>query len=603
MTAVSKHQNDELYALRHSAAHVLASAVLDLFPSARLGIGPPTADGFYYDFDLDEPLTAEVIDQIEQRMKEIIEERGKTFDYREVSPDEARTLYRDQPYKLELIEDILSRGTDEYGNASETNVLSTYSIGKFEDLCRGPHVTAIDDIDPNAIKLLRTSAAYWRGNEKRPSMQRIYGTVWRNDEELEKFLWEQEEAKKRDHRRFGEDLDLFSFSPDVGRGLPLWLPNGAVIREELERWAKETERLAGYKPVYTPHIARSELYKISGHLPYYADDLYSPIEIDGDEYYLKPMNCPHHHMVYKARPHSYRELPLRYAEYGTVYRYEKSGELFGLLRVRGFTQNDAHIYCTLEQSKAEFVAVMRMHDYYYRTLGIENFHMVLAMRDPANTDKYHGDDEMWETAERITRAAMEESEIPFIEELGGAAHYGPKVDFILRSAVGREFAASTNQLDLYMPGRFDLTYVDSDQASKHVAVIHRAPLGSHERFTGFLIEHFAAAFPAWLSPVQVKILPVADGQLEYVEAIAQRFLEAGYRADVDHSGESVGAQIRKASMEKVPYALVVGKREQAANTVSVRARGGVDLGVMSVDAFIEQFAKVVASRSLGLEFD
>ncbi|MGH3851560.1 MAG: threonine--tRNA ligase, partial [Pseudonocardiaceae bacterium] len=345
----------------------------------------------------------------------------------------------------------------------------------------------------------------WRGDEKNQQLQRIYGTAWPTRDQLKDYLHRLEEAVKRDHRRIGEDLDLFTFSNEIGRGLPLWMPNGTIIRDELEGWARETERRLGYQRVVTPHITKDALYYLSGHLPYYREDLYSPIDIEGEQYYLRPMNCPHHHMIYRARPRSYRELPFKIAEYGTVYRFERSGQLHGIMRTRGFTQNDAHIYCTLDQAKDQFLEVMHMHDDYYRALGITDFYMVLALRDPANTDKYHDDAEMWRNAERITREAMAESNIPYVEELGGAAHYGPKVDFIIRAVTGKEFAASTNQVDLYTPQRFELTYHDSDGAEKPVAVIHRAPLGSHERFVGFLTEHFAGAFPVWLAPEQVRV--------------------------------------------------------------------------------------------------
>jgi threonyl-tRNA synthetase len=592
---------DTLHRQRHSAAHLLAEAVLEMFPSAQFGIGPAIDNGFYYDFELPRPLTPDDLGTLEKRMRQLIG-RGGSFDYREYDPAGARALFADQQYKLELIEGILGTNTDEYGNPSaERPVISTYRHGAFEDLCRGPHVPDAKRVPAAGLKLSHIAGAYWRGDERRPMLQRVYGLLFPTREELERHLWQIEEAKRRDHRRIGEDLDLFTFSPEIGKGLPIWLPKGTIVRDELETWARETERGWGYQRISTPHITRSELYHISGHLPYYEEDLYAPIRIDDDEYYLRPMNCPHHHMAYKARPRTYRELPLRFAEYGTVYRYERSGQLYGLMRTRGFTQNDAHIYCTLEQAKGEFLEVMRLHDFYYRKLGIDDFHMVLALRDPRNTSKYHGDEEMWVTAERITREAMEESGIPYVEDVGGAAHYGPKVDFVIRSVTGKEFAASTNQLDLYMPQRFGLTYHAADGSTPAVAVIHRAPLGSHERFVAYLIEHYAGAFPVWLSPQQVRLVPITDAQADYAHAVVRRLLSEGFRADVDDGDDRMQAKVRRASLEKVPYILVVGAREASEGTVSVRTRGGGNEGGAPLDAFVDRLRAVVQSKSLELD--
>lgn len=590
-----------LFRQRHSAAHILAQAALELFPGTKLGAGPPTEDGFYYDFELPRPLTDDDLPRIEERMREIIRE-DVPFIYRKFEADEARRLFADQPYKLEIIQAILSGTLDPDGNQAEHGdvVLSSYRHGEFEDLCRGPHVGRTSEIDPAALKVMRIAGAYWRGDESRPMLQRVYGTLWESKEALDAYLWRLEEAKKRDHRRIGEDLDLFTFSREIGRGLPLWLPKGTIIREELEKWAKETERKWGYERVVTPHITRGELYHISGHLPYYKEDLYPPLVIDEEEYYLKPMNCPHHHMLYKSRPHSYRDLPIRYAEYGTVYRYEASGQMHGLMRVRGFTQNDAHIYCTRESAKEEFVAVMRLHQYYYDALGLRDYHMVLALRDPKNKDKYHGDDEMWKESERLSRAAMEESGIPYVDELGAAAHYGPKADFFIRAVTGREFAASTNQLDLYMPQRFGLTYVDGSGRDQHVVVLHRAPLGSHERFVGFLIEHFAGAFPVWLSPVQARLIPVADRHVEYARKIAQRLNDLDFRVEVDAADERMQNKIRRAQLEKVPFMLVVGDREAGAEQVAIRLRSGENLGPKPVAEFMDRLRLLVRTRSLAL---
>ena len=572
--------------LRHSTAHVMADVVTQMFPMAKLAIGPPTDDGFYYDFLVGEPFKEEDLEEIERRMSLVIAQDSK-FEYAEYTRDEALAMHADEPLKLEIIESI-----------PDNESISTYSHGDFEDLCAGPHVESTGKIP--AFKLLSLASAYWRGDESRPMLQRIYGTAFESQDELDKHLEQLAEAKRRDHRRIGEDLGLFAFSREVGRGLPLWLPKGTVIRDALEDWAKQTERKWGYQRVVTPHIARAELFEISGHLAYFKDEMYAASETEGEEYYLKPVNCPHHHMVYKAQPHSYRELPLRYAEYGTVYRYERSGQLFGLMRPRGFTQNDSHIYCTFDQARQEFLDVMRLHEYYYSILGITDYHMVLALRDPENDEKYHGDAQMWQDAERITREAMEESGIDYVEEVGGASHYGPKVDFVIRSVTGREFGISTNQVDLYMPGRFDLTYVDSSGQDRHPVVIHRAPLGSHERFVAFLIEHFAGAFPAWLAPTQVKVIPVADRHLEYARTVANRIDDRNLRVEVDDTNNRMQQKIRQAQLEKVPYMLVVGDREIEADTVAVRLRTGEDLGARPVAEFIDLLWTVVDSKSLHL---
>jgi len=588
--------DDALHRQRHSAAHLLAEAVLEEFPGARIGIGPPIANGFYYDFDLPRSLTPEDLDKLDGRVKELIA-AGGGFEYRTLEPEEARRFFADQPYKLELIDGIVASGTDEYGEPTDAAVISTYRHGRFEDLCRGPHVADASEIDPSGLRVTHVAGAYWRGDEHRPMLQRVYALLFPTAQELESYLAMQEEARRRDHRRIGEEMDLFAFSGEIGRGLPLWLPRGTIVRDELEGWARQVERQCGYQRVTTPHLARGELYRISGHLPYYEEDLYAPIDIEGDEYYLRPMNCPHHHMVYKARPHSYRELPLRYAEYGTVYRYERSGQLFGLMRTRGFTQNDAHIYCTLDQAREEFTKVMRLHDYYYRALGITDFHMVLAVRDPANTTKYHGDDAMWAEAERITREAMDESGIDYVVDVGGAAHYGPKADFIIRSVSGREFAASTNQLDLYMPDRFGLTYTAPDGSDAPVAIIHRAPLGSSERFVAFLIEHFAGQFPVWLAPEQVRLVPITAAQQDYAGRLAADLFADGFRVEVDGSDNRMQAKIRNAVTDRVPFTLVIGRKEVDAGTVSVRSRAG-DEGAVPFPDFVERLRRLVRDKSL-----
>ncbi|MGH4020289.1 MAG: threonine--tRNA ligase [Pseudonocardiaceae bacterium] len=592
---------DGLDVLRHSTAHVLAQAVQDLFPEAKLGIGPPVEDGFYYDFAVPTPFQPDDLKRIEERMREIVK-AGQRFRRRAFSSMEAaRAELAEEPYKLELID---LKGEVDTGEVMEVGggALTSYdNVDRrdgqvcWSDLCRGPHLPSTKLI--NAFKLTRNAAAYWRGDERNPQLQRIYGTAWPTRDQLKDYLHRQEEAAKRDHRRIGENLELFTFSTEVGKGLPLWMPNGTVIQEELEEWARQTERRLGYQRVSTPHITKDALYYLSGHLPYYSDDLYAPIDIEGEKYYLRPMNCPHHHMVYRARPRSYRELPFKIAEYGTVYRFERSGQLYGLMRARGFTQNDAHIYCTLDQAKNQFLEVMRMHDDYYRMLGITDFYMVLALRDPANADKYHDDEQMWTDAERITREAMDESNIPYVEDIGGAAHYGPKVDFMFRTVTGKPYAASTNQVDLYTPSRFGLTYTDSDGTDKPVAVIHRAPLGSHERFIGFLTEHFGGAFPVWLAPEQVRVIPIMPDLHDYAHKVRDVLFDAGLRADVDPSDTRLNAKIRTAVTRKIPLIVVVGRREAEQHTVSVRYRSGEE-GSMTVDAFVDHALDLVRSKSL-----
>ena len=608
---------DGLNILRHSTAHVLAQAVQDLYPEAKLGIGPPIENGFYYDFDVPKPFQPEDLKRIEARMREIVKS-GQHFQRRALpSLEAAREELHSEPYKLELIDlkggvpaadadagaksapsEVSVEEDVEVGGAQLTiydNVDARSGKTCWSDLCRGPHLPTTRFIP--AFNLTRSAGAYWRGNEANPQLQRIYGTAWPTKDELKQHLRMLEEAAKRDHRRIGEELDLYTFNKEIGKGLPLWLPNGTILRDELEGWARETERRLGYQRVVTPHIAKEDLYYLSGHLPYYQGDLYSPIDIEGEEYYLKPMNCPHHHMVYKARPHSYRDLPFKIAEYGNVYRFERSGELYGMMRTRGFAQNDAHVYCSLEQAKGQFLEVMQMHDYYYRTLGITDFYMVLALRDPNNHEKYHGDEEMWALAEEITREAMEESHIPYVEEIGGAAHYGPKVNFMIRAVTGKEYAASTNQVDLYTPQRFGLTYHDSDGTEKQVVVIHRAPLGSHERFVAYLVEHFAGAFPLWLAPEQVRVIPIAAELRDYASEVRDLLLDADLRVEVDASDNRLPAKIRTAVTRKVPLILVLGRKEADSRSVSVRYRSGEEK-VMPVEDFIMQATELVRTKSL-----
>jgi len=583
--------------LRHSCAHLLAAAVMELWPHAKRTIGPAIENGFYFDFDFGATKISEAdFPALEQKMNELLKS-WKGFERHELDAQAAKKEYPDNEFKHELIDEFTADGSK----------VSFYKSGAYWDLCRGEHV----EHPRNALKhfkLLSVAGAYWRGNEKNKMLTRIYGTCFPTKKELDAHLHMLEEAKKRDHRKIGQDLDLFTFADEVGPGLPLWKPKGTTIREELETWAKETEKKWGYERVSTPHIAKHTLFEISGHLPYYKDDMYSPMDIDGENYYLKGMNCPHHHMIYKSSPKSYRNLPLRYAEYGMVYRYEQSGTLFGIMRVRALQQNDAHIYCTQEQAEEEFLTVLKLHEYYYNALGLgkEDYYITIGLPDESKRDKYHGDKELWNRAETIMRSAIEKSGIRSVNDVGGAAFYGPKIDFIIRSAVGREFAISTVQLDLYMPTRFNLDYTDQNGNKKLCAVIHRAPLGSHERFIGFLIEHYGGAFPVWLSPVQVALLSVSDQHNDFVLEEARQLKEKGIRVEVDSSSETIGKKIRNAETQKIPYMIVMGEKERTGGDWQVRVRGKrtakgeikpATQKIMKKNAFIRRVQKETQKRS------
>ncbi len=563
--AIDKQSKEYLDNLRHSCAHLLAAAVLELYPTAKRTIGPSIENGFYYDFDFGEVKVAESdFEKIESKMKELVKS-WSGFRHKEVTKEEALSHNVGNEYKKELIDELSNDGKN----------ITIYTSGNFTDLCRGGHVE-----HPNSeikhFKLLSIAGAYWRGNEKNKMLTRIYGTCFSTKVELDEYLTNLELAKKYDHRKLGQELELFTISEKVGQGLVLWMPKGNVIKEQIENWAKKTEEEWGYKRVTTPSITKSGLFHTSGHLPYYKDDMYPPMKLDDseEEYFLKPMNCPHHHTIFDATQHSYRDLPLRLAEYGNCYRYESSGELFGLMRVRGFAQNDAHIYCTEEQAVEEFVNVMKLHEYYYKTLGITNYHLELALRDPNNTKKYHGNEEMWAKAEKLMREAVKQVDIPMVEEIGSAAFYGPKIDFIIHSKIGREFAISTNQIDLFMGERFGLKYTDKDGKEKTPVIIHRAPLGSHERFIGFLIEHFGGSFPTWLSPVQVKVLPISEKHLDYANEVLKELKANGIRVELDERAETLGNKIRNTQNEKVPYMLIMGDKEIENNEISVRNRAG-----------------------------
>jgi threonyl-tRNA synthetase len=581
------YKESMLYRIRHSASHIMAQAVLEIFPDGKIAIGPPIDDGFYYDFDLPRSLTPEDLEAIEARMKEIV--KGDfAFERREVSATEAKKLFKGQPYKIELIEGLEKGGLDEYGNESdEPPVISTYKQDTFEDLCRGPHVERSGQINPDGLKLMSIAGAYWRGDEKNPQLQRIYGTAWESKEDLEQHLAMLEEAKKRDHRKLGKELDIFTFDDEVGPGLPLWLPNGAILIEELEGLAKAMELKAGYKRVRTPNLTKEDLFIKSGHLPYYAESMYPPMELEGVKYYVKPMNCPMHHKIFDARPRSYRELPLRLAEYGTCYRFEKSGELFGLMRVRSLQMNDAHIYVTEEQFESEFMAVIQLYLEYFRIFNIDRYVMRFSTHHKRGLGKKYVDNpRLWEKTEDMVRQAMINGGVPFVEVSDEAAFYGPKIDVQIWSATGREFSLATNQVDFAQPERFGLKFINAQGVEEMPLVIHRAPLSTHERMIGFLIEHYAGAFPAWLAPVQAMLIPIADRHIDFCREVEAKLLEVGIRAEVDDSSERMGNKIRKAQGQKIPYMLVVGDREQEAGAVALRLRSGEDRGAQPVDAFI-----------------
>ena len=601
-------QEDKLYRLRHSCAHVMAQAVLGMYPEAKLAIGPPIQDGFYYDFDLGQDeegrsrtFLPDDLEKIEKGMRRIIGGQHP-FTYQEVSATEAKGRFADQPYKIELIEGLESGEVDEYGaEIEEAPVISTYTQDTFEDLCRGPHVEHTGQIPVEGLKLMSVAGAYWRGDEKRPMLQRIYGTAWANRKGLQKHLQMLEEAKKRDHRRLGQDLEIFLFDDEVGPGLPLWQPNGTKMIEELERLAHESEVAAGYQHVRTPHISKENLFLRSGHLPYYADGMFPPMELDGTKYYVKPMNCPMHHKIFGSRLRSYRDLPMRLAEYGTCYRFEKSGELFGLMRVRSMQMNDAHIYCSEEQFEAEFLGVIDLYLKYFEIFGIDQYQMRLSTHHPKGLGKKYVDNErLWLQTEEMVRSAMRNGNVPFVEAKDEAAFYGPKIDVQVWSAIGREFTLATNQVDFAVPSRFNLTYTNSAGQPETPLCIHRAPLGTHERMIGFLIEHFGGNFPTWLSPEQVRIIPITDAHVESSTKLAEACRNLGIRASVDATAQRMNAKIRQAQLFKIPYMVVIGDQEQADDSVALRLRSGQRQQGVPRQQFLQQVQTSIARRSLEL---
>ncbi|MBN2083979.1 MAG: threonine--tRNA ligase [Anaerolineales bacterium] len=589
-----KYEETQVYRVRHSASHVMAQAVMELFPGhAKFAIGPAIEDGFYYDFDLPRALTPDDLVKVEARMREII--RGNhPFIRKELSAAEAKKLFADQPYKIELVEGLERGAEDEDGNPlTAPPVISTYTSDAFTDLCRGPHVESTGKINPDAVKLLNVSGAYWRGDEKRPMLQRIYGTAWNTAQELEEYLWKVEEAKKRDHRKLGKDLDLFQINPEVGPGLVLWHPKGAMIRHLVEEFCKNEHLKNGYDFVYSPHVGRGQLWETSGHLGFYRENMYAPMEMDQEDYYVKPMNCPFHIHVYKAGIRSYRELPIRYAEWGSVYRFEKAGVLHGLMRVRGFTQDDAHIFCRPDQMPQEIDRTLSFCLHILRSFGFTEFHAYLATRPK---EKAVGEPAQWDAAIEALRAALDRSGLEYAIDEGGGAFYGPKIDLKIQDALGREWQCSTIQFDFNESERFDLHYVDEDGKEKRPYMIHRALLGSIERFFGVMLEHYGGALPVWLSPVQAMLIPIADRHTDYARKVQEQLLAAGIRVKVDVRTERMNAKIRDAQMQKIPYMLVMGDKEAAAGAVAVRLRSGEDKGAMPVETFLEMVKQALESK-------
>ena len=593
-----KYEESQLYKIRHSAAHVMAQAVLEMFPDGKITIGPPVENGFYYDFDLPRNLTPEDLEQIEKRMRQIVQGKHE-FKKTAISAEEAKKIFANQPYKLELIEGLEKGGFDEYGNPlKEKPEISIYQHDTFVDLCRGPHVASTKEIRQDAFKLMNIAGAYWRGDENNKQLQRIYGTAWENAGQLKDYLHQLEEAKKRDHRKLGKELEIFIFDDEVGPGLPLWLPNGGVMIEELEKLAKEMEEKAGYVRVKTPHLTKEDLFIRSGHLPYYAESMYPPMELEGVKYYVKPMNCPMHHKIFGSKQRSYRDLPIRLAEYGTCYRYEKSGELFGLMRVRSMQMNDSHIYVSEDLFEQEFLGVVDLYRKYFDLFGIEKYVMRLSLHAKSGLGKKYVDNErLWLKTEDMVRRAMMNGEVPYVEADDEAAFYGPKIDVQIWSSIGREFSLATNQVDFAVPERFDLKYTNKDGQEEVPLCIHRAPLGTHERMIGFLIEHYAGNFPVWLSPEQARVISITDNQNEYADNIAKQLRENGIRAHADLSAQRMNAKIRSAQLMKVPYMLVVGDNEMKAEQVSLRARDGSQQNNIPLSEFISRAKDRIARRA------
>ena len=573
-------KEEKLHRIRHSMAHVMAEAVLQIFPEGKVAIGPAIENGFYYDFDLPRSLKEEDLEDITKRMQDVIK-KGLPFERQVISREEALTRFADQPYKVELIKEL-----------PEGEEISIYNQGDFTDLCRGPHVESTSKLNPQSFKLLSIAGAYWRGDEKRPMLQRIYGTAWTNPKDLRLYLQRLEELEKRDHRKVGRELDLFSTHEEAGPGLVYWHPKGARIRVAIEDFWREEHRKNGYEFLFTPHVGKSWLWETSGHLDFYAEGMYPEMVMDKANYYAKPMNCPFHIMIYKTNKHSYRELPFRWAELGTVYRYEKSGTLHGLLRVRGFTQDDAHIFCTPEQVEDEILEVLRFSLHMLRSFGFKDIQAYLSTMP----EKAVGDPEQWKLAEESLRTAIEAEGLEYEVDNGGGAFYGPKIDLKIKDALGRSWQLSTVQFDFNEPERFDMTYTDKSGAEKRPYMVHRALLGSLERFFGVLIEHYGGAFPVWLAPTQIMVIPVAAPFEEYADTVYKALRDSGFRVDLDDSDDRLNAKIRNAQQEKIPYMLILGEKEAEAGAVSVRFRNGKQENGIPLQDFIDRTHAVIAAK-------
>ena len=577
--------NDGKSTFWHSSAHLMAEAVESLFPGAKFWVGPAVDNGFYYDIDLGGlQIAEEDLRKLETKMAEL-GRRNEVYQRKEIGKDDAVKYFMEKgdEYKLDLLQNL------------KDGEITFYTQGDFTDLCRGPHIPNTSLI--KAVKLTNIAGAYWKGDERNKQLTRIYGVSFPSQKELDEYLLMLEEAKKRDHRKLGKELGIFTFDDEVGPGLPLWMPNGAIVIEQLEKLAKESEEKAGYKRVVTPHIAKESLYLTSGHLPYYQDSMYPPMELEGVKYYLKAMNCPHHHKIFAAEQKSYKDLPYRLAEYGTCYRYEQSGELFGLMRVRCLHMNDAHIYCTKEQFYEEFKAVNEMYLKYFKIFGVDKYVMRLSLHDPSKLGKKYVDEpELWKETEALVRDVLIRTNTPFVEVQDEAAFYGPKIDVQIWSTIGREFTLATNQVDFAQGRRFKLEFTNKDNQAETPLIIHRAPLGTHERFIGFLLEHYAGKFPLWLAPLQVKILPISDKFMDYAQNLLQSLKNADIRAEVDDRNEKIGKKIRDTELSKTPYMLVIGEKEMNDNKVSVRRQGKGDLGIKDISAFISETREEILER-------
>ena len=578
------NKTEKIEIIRHSLSHIMALVIKELYPKTKFGIGPAIRDGFYYDFDLKQSITLDDLPKIEKRMKEIIKKDIK-FEKELISKKEAQEIFKEQPYKLEIIKKI------------EEDKITIFKSGDFIDVCKGPHVESTKEIPYNSFKLNKIAGAYWLGNEKNPMLTRIYGIAFDTKKELEEYIKTKEEAEKRDHRILGKKLELFMFDDEVGAGLPLWMPKGALLRHFVMDFAFNTYLKRGYEPVSTPHIASLKLWEHSGHLDFYKDNLYDSFGIEGEKYMLKPMNCPLHVQIYKNKRRSYRELPIRWTEMGTVYRYEKSGVLHGLTRVRGFTQDDAHIICTPEQLHQELLDALNLTFYILNTFGFKNFQINLSVRDPENKDKFIGEDKNWEKAEKELKSVLAEIGYDdFVYDVGGAVFYGPKIDVKVNDSLGRPWQLSTIQFDFNLPSRFDMTYQGKDGEKHTPFMIHRALLGSLERFIGVLIEHYAGAFPVWLSPTQIWVIPIGESHREYAKETGEKFFQNDLRMKIKDENETVSKKIREGEIQKIPYLVVIGNKEKENKTIRIRKRGEGDIGEMKVEEFLKLIKKEIDEK-------